>query len=199
MSPPRHPAKAKAKAPRSLIAVSIRTGATVQKPFQRQGVGALGRAPERAPADARQSLNRRRAKSPDTAPAERQRGCITTRHTSNLSTVIGESAAIATARKGTKVVSTHWIPTSFCLRRFFFFLAAGPPSAPPAPRRCCRSEQPRQEPTRTQASKPPLPPSPFRRGLAQNETHPRRARPAVVINQGPRVRGAYRGDCGWIE
>ena len=56
----------------------------------------LGRAPERAPADARQSLNRRRAKSPHTAPAERPRRCSTTCHTFNLSTVIGESAAIAT-------------------------------------------------------------------------------------------------------
>jgi hypothetical protein len=55
----------------------------------------LGRAPERAPADARQSLNRRRAKSPHTAPVERPRRCSTTRHTFNLSTVIGESAAIA--------------------------------------------------------------------------------------------------------
>jgi hypothetical protein len=39
---------------------------------------------------------RRRAKSSHTAPAERPRRCSTTRHTSNLSTVIGESAAIAT-------------------------------------------------------------------------------------------------------
>jgi hypothetical protein len=161
MSPPRHPAKAKAKAPRSLIAVSIRTGATVQKPFQRQGVGALGRAPERAPADARQSLNRRRAKSPDTAPAERQRGCITTRHTSNLSTVIGESAAIATARKGTKVVSTHWIPTSFCLRRFFFSSPRGLLRPPPPPDGAADRSSPARNRLEPKQASPPCPPALF--------------------------------------
>jgi hypothetical protein len=63
------------------------------------GVGSAAwqaRAPERAPADARQSLNRRRAKFPHTAPVERPWRCITARYTSNLSPVIGESAAIAT-------------------------------------------------------------------------------------------------------
>jgi hypothetical protein len=45
--------------------------------------------------------------------------------------------------------------------------------------------------------------SPFRGDLAQNRAHPRarvaRAHPAANKKQGPRVRGAYRGGCGWIS
>ena len=59
---------------------------------------------------------------------------------------------------------------------------------------CCRSE-PRQEPARTQT---PLVPSPFWGNPAQHGAHPR-AHTAVNKNQGSRVRGAYRNDCGWIE
>jgi hypothetical protein len=76
----------------------------------------------------------------------------------------------------------------------FFPFAGAAARASPGPRRCCRSE-PCQEPARTQA---PLAPSPFRGDLAQNGAHPR-AHPAVSKNQGSCVRGAYRGDCGWIK
>jgi hypothetical protein len=80
----------------------------------------LVRAPERAPADARQSLNRRRANSPHTTPAERPWRCSTTRHTFNLSTVIGESAAIATQGRDSG------LHTGFLGFVFGLFLSATP-------------------------------------------------------------------------
>jgi hypothetical protein len=87
-----------------------------------------------------------------------------------------------------------WFLLGSLLRRIFALRGGAPSAGTPGPHRCCRSE-PRQEPTRTQA---PLAPSPFRGDLAQNGAHPR-AHPAVNKNQESRVRGAYRGDCGWIE
>jgi hypothetical protein len=89
----------------------------------------LGRAPERAPADARQSLNRRRTKSPHTAPTERPRRCSTTCHTFNLSTVIGESAAIATQGRDSGL---HTLDTAKLLRRPFA-LRRGDPLGRPRP------------------------------------------------------------------
>jgi hypothetical protein len=71
-----------------------------------------------------------------------------------------------------------------------------PPRAPPAPAGAAGPNPARNrlEP------RPPCIPAPF------GETWPRTGRtphpwahPAVNKNQGPRVRGAYRGDCGWIE
>jgi hypothetical protein len=91
----------------------------------------LGRAPERALADARQSLNCRRAKSPHTTPAERPRRCNTTRYTFNLCTVIGESAAIATQGHGSGRLGASSCPQirrwdrRRCCRRI-----SGPPGEP---------------------------------------------------------------------
>jgi hypothetical protein len=105
-----------------------------------------GHQPERAPAGwcARQSLNRRRAKSPHTTPAERPRRCKTTRHTFNLRTVIGESAAVAMQGHGSSPRTAHWVPWQL-LRRPFALRGALLPSGAPRPRRCYRSE-PRQPP-----------------------------------------------------
>jgi hypothetical protein len=69
-------------------------------------------------------------------------------------------------------------------------------SAPPVPASAAG-----QNPARDRLEpKPNLPPSPFRRDLAQkNGVHPRGAPPRRELIQGFRVRGAYRGYCGWIE
>jgi hypothetical protein len=148
------------------------------------GVGSAawqgGRTPERAPADAHQSLNRRRAKSPHTAPAERPRRCIMTRHTFNLSAVIGESAAIPTQGHGSGL---HTLDPCQLLRRLFafrFWRSFGRPRPPPV--------LPIGTPPGTDSNSNPLGPQPLPGGPDPERGAPPdpRAHPAVDKNQGIR-------------
>jgi hypothetical protein len=155
----------------------------------------LGRAPERTPAGARQSLNRRRAKSPHTAPAERPRRCSTIRHTFNLSTVIGERAAIATRNARAQQWPPHWIPYQllrhlFALRgrRSFGRSRAASGQNPPGTDSNPNSLGPQPLPGRPGPERGPCIPGPTPRST------PTKIRDLLVF-------GAltYRGDCGWIE
>jgi hypothetical protein len=87
-----------------------------------------------------------------------------------------------------EVLESRGLSGTFCLSRAALL------RAPPAPAGAAdgNPDRNRLEPKPTWP-----PPSPFRGDLAQNGAHtPARAHPAVDKNQGSRVRGAYRGDCG---
>ena len=75
---------------------------------------------------------------------------------------------------------------SSLLLRFFFALPRAPLVLPIG------------APPGTGSNPNPLGPQPFWGNPAQHGAHPR-AHTAVNKNQGSRVRGAYRNDCGWIE
>jgi hypothetical protein len=89
----------------------------------------------------------------------------------------------------------HWIPHQLLRRPFA--LRGGAPSGAPGPRRCCRSE-PRHEPTRTQAHTWPPAPSGLPGGPCPERGAPL-GPPRGRQKSAPRVRCAYRGDCGWMD
>jgi hypothetical protein len=119
------------------------------------------------------------------------RRCSTTRHTFNLSAVIGEIAAIATQGHDSGL-HTGYRASFRGVRRLFSLRGRRSFGHPRAPLVLPVGIPPGTDSTPNPLGIQPLPGS--LGDLAQNRAHPR-AHPADDQNQGSRVRGAYRSDC----